>query len=160
MWSWSRNDNPKIVVMDRRAYDRIIRLAWAGVGEVGGQESLDGTEKSIRKVNSNLMREYEERVDQVARRHQEEVDKTRILLRDYTGKEVYLVGSSVIWTPQTLVGPSPTSDVHVVVDVKGHVHISNIRTEIPEGWTLVGAGHQWEGCWVHPAAGLSRFRRP
>lgn len=145
-----KNNNPEIVVMDRRISDTLLHYARIGASEVG--TDIESEERHIRKFNTAVSDDHQTAINRRRETFNEGKMAVRKLLSTHSGNPIYMKVAREVLGVVRLVGIVRGSKVHVRVhdlltEQFDEVHIDEVFAELPEGYRKHEIG-KWKGRYV------------
>lgn len=145
-----KNNNPEIVVMDRRIADSLLHYARIGASEAGSD--IDSEERHIRKFNTAVSADHQAAINREREIFNEGKKAVQKLLSTHSGNPVYMKVAREVLAVVRLVGVVRGSKVHVRVhdlltEKFEEVHIDELFAELPEGYRKHEIG-RWKGRYV------------
>jgi hypothetical protein len=148
-----RNEDPNIVVMDRRVAEQLMHFAKIGAYEAG--DDISNLERHVRRFNAPVAADYQQQQDQAREEFRQKQQRVKDLLRTHAGETVYIcVEHAKVLTPVKLLSVSKGNKGAVRTYnqmthlYREEVDIERVHTEVPADYRPHEWG-SWKGRFVH-----------
>lgn len=145
-----KNNDPEIVVMDRRIADTLVQYARIGASEAG--TDIESEERHIRKFNAAVSDDHQTAINRRRETFDEGKRAVQKLLSTHSGNPIYMKVAREVLGVVRLVGPVRGNKVHLRVhdlltEKFEEVHVDEVFAELPEGYRKHEMG-KWKGRYV------------